>query len=563
MMICHVLDSGITAAATAEGSGARRTGPGRGHGRRNAVAVIFLFFMTITAWPEDVLLSDFPRGKWLDPHWKAYWALGETSLRLLDVKDKVIWDFAGIVSDMRVETLDNGDRRLTFACQAAGRSYEFLRTTRGAMRMTIRRFGSEAAYSVEMPTVSEQQLRDYKQAVISKRDVEAEALVSGLLSTQAEVATAPPARQAESSHTASTFQDLLDRAAASEPERMEATLEELAAGGRLDEAIDALESLASSPDAPPSVFLALSAAYGRKGLRTQEYAALLAAERAPVPPGATFNVSVLYGRKDLLASRADAREFMVGAVDILSRTPGAEAELDGTPAGCLPLSLAKLAAGSHRLAVRAAGYEDWSFDFMLEVGERRRFEPDLAPLPTPAREPLFLPRRTISVDGSADDWAGLDPILVGPASKRLSMPGTDLRSVYLAADEDYWYVRMDFGNGLFSPGGARKKEQVLELTADVADRQQQYLQLKMVSHRGALVPTLTVLVRKNAISVIVREVQLTDEYKASTQVLEMRFPVKELAQYLRGTEVSEARAIVYDGSAIPAVTTSSARLRLR
>jgi hypothetical protein len=526
--------------------------------------MLFLFYSAIAmSWSDDVMLSDFPRGKWLDPEWNAYWAFGETSMRLLDMQDKVIWDFAGIVSDMKVEIRENGDRRLTFACQKAGRSYEFVRTAKGAMLMSIRRFGTDAAYRVEMPTISEQQLRVYKQAVISNREEEATALVSGLMSEQSDSSSSKTVSQQETVKTDAGFQDVIDQAASSDLDRIESTLKSFETAGKLDEAIRFLEGVASSPTAPPSVYLALSVAYGRKGLKTQQYAALVAAERAPVPPGMNFNVAVLYGRKQLLAGQTDAADFMVGHLDVSSGAPGAALELDGVAKGTVPVSLEKVPAGHHRLTVRADGYEEWNAELDLDVGERRSFEPIMAVLNEPIKGPVPIPSRTIVLDGAVDDWTGIEPILTGPSKKRLSMPGTDLRAVYLAADKTYWYVRMDFGNGLLSAEGTRKKEQILELTADFLDLQQQYLQLKLVAVKGSITPTITALVKKNSMSVIVSETKYDDNFKTSGGVVEMRFPIKEISRYLKKTDVSEAYATVNDGTAIPAVTTRPVNLIVR
>ncbi|HUV07225.1 MAG TPA: hypothetical protein VMX75_05815 [Spirochaetia bacterium] len=59
-----------------------------------------------------------------------------------------------------------------------------------------------------------------------------------------------------------------------------------------------------------------------------------------------------------------------------------------------------------------------------------------------------IPFRTISLDGKPNDWEGIAPIL--NTSARLDpdrRSGTDIRSIYLAADEKYIYARVDLADG--------------------------------------------------------------------------------------------------------------------
>jgi hypothetical protein len=57
---------------------------------------------------DVIKLDHFPKGKWLDTTWQAYWTFGDDTIELRDVHDKVIYDFAGIVQRLKVEDLDQG-----------------------------------------------------------------------------------------------------------------------------------------------------------------------------------------------------------------------------------------------------------------------------------------------------------------------------------------------------------------------------------------------------------------------------------------------------------------------
>lgn len=57
------------------------------------------------------------------------------------------------------------------------------------------------------------------------------------------------------------------------------------------------------------------------------------------------------------------------------------------------------------------------------------------------------PRATITIDGVGDDWVGINPIIVDPQESMLadaSVPANqDITAVYVAADDDYIYWRID------------------------------------------------------------------------------------------------------------------------
>lgn len=62
----------------------------------------------------------------------------------------------------------------------------------------------------------------------------------------------------------------------------------------------------------------------------------------------------------------------------------------------------------------------------------------------------LIPPKTITVDGDPSDWSGIEPIITDSQGDGLGGPGTDIKAVYLAKDDDFLYWRIDTQNGTFS-----------------------------------------------------------------------------------------------------------------
>ncbi len=60
-------------------------------------------------------------------------------------------------------------------------------------------------------------------------------------------------------------------------------------------------------------------------------------------------------------------------------------------------------------------------------------------------------RRTITVDGSFSDWAGISPAVTDPAGDANNLPGSDITALYVARDNNNVYFRMDLATGPPSP----------------------------------------------------------------------------------------------------------------
>jgi hypothetical protein len=373
---------------------------------------------------DEIQLGDFPRGQWLDTNWQAYWTFGDNTIELRDVKDKVMWDFAGIVSRQQVDTLANGNIRLSFACAKAGRTYVFEKVANaGPMLMQIRRSDGANSYRMELPLVSASQLSDYKAAVVAKKAEAVTAIVAAIAREQA-LPAAPSEDQ-----LLKQADELLALAAGADFDKLELAAAEADRQGLIGQVIQKLEAQAARPDAPPQVFVALSVLYGRKGLKTQQYAALELAEKAPQPPGVAFNIALVHGRKRLLAGAPDAKDFMVGELELAPNADGAAVRLDGTDMGKAPLVLRKVAAGVHQLELSAEGYEPWRESIELGVGQSRRLAVEMA------AKPCYLSYTMDTGDtGGADltidgEPAGDNPVALSPGSHKLEITNPNCRTI--------------------------------------------------------------------------------------------------------------------------------------
>ncbi len=161
---------------------------------------------------------------------------------------------------------------------------------------------------------------------------------------------------------------LLAAAGLADFENLNILVSEAEQDGLFDGLVATLEKQATGTDAPPSVHIALSVLYGRKGLKTKEYAALVAAEAAARQPNVIFNIALVHGRKKLLEGSPDADSFMVGNLSVETDPPGAALTLDGKPAGTTPVKLESLKAGPHRIELALDGYEPVSLSSEIGVG---------------------------------------------------------------------------------------------------------------------------------------------------------------------------------------------------
>jgi hypothetical protein len=232
-------------------------------------------------------------------------------------------------------------------------------------------------------------------------------------------------------------------------------LEQLAAqaesAGQADALIQDLEAKAAQPDAPPGVFIGLSVLYGRKNLKTQSYAALALAEKAPPKPGVAINLALVYGRKQLLAGAPDADQFLVGDVEVVPSEAAATVIVDGTVRGTGGMVIRKLPAGFHNIKVTLDGYGEWETTIDLGVGQYRNLEVKLKSLndsshPTTANVSFgwISPEYAVSLGGRALGKAELGDnqtvtgLAPGAYELAVDIPGYDTYRVNLnlAAGQD-------------------------------------------------------------------------------------------------------------------------------
>ena len=99
----------------------------------------------------------------------------------------------------------------------------------------------------------------------------------------------------------------------------------------------------------------------------------------------------------------------------------------------------------------------WGFNYLDTIPTNRDIEGQVQNVQVkfePKGTPNFsfeIPSQVISVDGNSDDWGGISPI-IEDAEDTVCGKGSDLKSVYLAKDEQYLYWRIDTWSGEFQFG---------------------------------------------------------------------------------------------------------------
>ncbi|MBL8968816.1 MAG: PEGA domain-containing protein [Spirochaetaceae bacterium] len=231
--------------------------------------------------------------------------------------------------------------------------------------------------------------------------------------------------------------------------RVELWAASLASSGGLGDAIQRLEAAASAPSAPPAVHFALAALYGRKGLQTKQYEALVKAESAAAArPDIAFNLAVVYGRKETLKAGGKLEDFLPGAVEAASDPPGATVSIDGQVQGASPLLVEGLKAGKHAVRFELAGHESAELAVEVKAGVKTGARATLAALrvlPASLLVETLPPGAAVSLDGGE---ARTSPALfeeLGAGSHRLAI--SEFQSddgLYYLGEEDF---RVDAKSG--------------------------------------------------------------------------------------------------------------------
>jgi hypothetical protein len=56
---------------------------------------------------------------------------------------------------------------------------------------------------------------------------------------------------------------------------------------------------------------------------------------------------------------------------------------------------------------------------------------------------LYIPEKTITIDGDSNDWQGIEPLITDSAGDVITYSGIDITRIYLAQDNNYLYVKLD------------------------------------------------------------------------------------------------------------------------
>lgn len=118
--------------------------------KRTCFVLFLVMLVASTGFSDTIDLEDFPKGKWLDPNWNAVWEFGANSIRLLDTRGSVIYDFDGKITDFSIDA-GISEVRISFTCVEARRKYVFTKgVTDLDLVMTIDPDWTDSEYSVRM-----------------------------------------------------------------------------------------------------------------------------------------------------------------------------------------------------------------------------------------------------------------------------------------------------------------------------------------------------------------------------------------------------------------------------
>ena len=137
-----------------------------------------------------------------------------------------------------------------------------------------------------------------------------------------------------------------------------------------------------------------------------------------------------------------------------------------------------------------------------------------------------IPEATITVDGSAEDWAGIEPFVEDAVGDtQTGVPAVDLIQAYVAQDGEFLYWRMDV-SGEYD--NSELTEYVLRLYPRDAERGAEgHIELEVTMQDGRVNPGLTVWTARDERV----PVDVPTEYSAADQTLEMRIELAYFAGY--------------------------------
>jgi len=138
----------------------------------------------------------------------------------------------------------------------------------------------------------------------------------------------------------------------------------------------------------------------------------------------------------------------------------------------------KLAPGTYKVELQRAGFKPFKRTVDVKgLGESNLVEVDwikeevtATPVLWGTDKPTFVvPRRTITVDGTLEDWAGTESVCSDRAGddRQPMDPGTNIEQVFFAYDDKYVYARIDLADGSPAKRPAKDTIYALRMVGDV------------------------------------------------------------------------------------------------
>jgi hypothetical protein len=131
----------------------------------------------------------------------------------------------------------------------------------------------------------------------------------------------------------------------------------------------------------------------------------------------------------------------LGHLAITDAPPGSSLQVNGESVDARALTTGvEVPAGELDVSVTSPDGQQWSQTVSLEMGDT-------------VKESVYsmtwhLPRRTIQLDGNADDWKGLAPVWLPLRELAFkTQPGTVMARGFACRDDTYLYIRFEFSNG--------------------------------------------------------------------------------------------------------------------
>jgi hypothetical protein len=209
-------------------------------------------------------------------------------------------------------------------------------------------------------------------------------------------------------------------------------------------------------------------------------------------------------------------------------------------------------AGKLDIAVVLPSGQSWGKTITAASGSTNRLDLDTMT--------AYVPRKTIKVDGKADDWSGMEPLWGGftqnvtrywvqpPTSKTDPYPnqtGTRLKAAYVCRDDANIYVRLDFDNGPISMNLSKDIQESLSRELHLWYASRKLLTANLQSSRqwgiNSWLGTWDDAARQSS------NLGTLNAYAMSESTLEMAIPLFKVQKYLEGGPMEAEISIADSG----------------